>query len=486
MDWGFYGRHSELKRISEILNRNRWFFAQITGRRRIGKTRLIQRALEDRQVPTTFYVQIPDSDPAGVVAAVLDQMEVFGLDEGSFKNPTSLSDVAKLVANLIRKNYLVALDEFQYFNRPKLREFCSHLQREVDQLSIEKGIKGGLFVLGSIHADMSAILDDKGAPLFNRTTDEISVPHWDFSSLQELLKSFEVNDPLHLLFLWNLFEGVPKFYRDCFEQGVLNAKDRKSLLTRMFFESSSPLKSEADNWFLKELHGRYDTILRYIARNAGCTNSDLEAHIRQVSGESKEQVGGHLKILSQRFGLIQKKQPIFAKAKERKGRYYITDNFLRSWLGALAAPVSSVSFSPVDRLVAQADERLKKMEGFALEKLSTLLYEERSRKGIGNFSLSERIDGFWDRSDVEIDLVAVDKNSNRIRFITCKRNENEIVSSILGLRAGADIFIRSHKQFSGWAIEYGAISPIIGKDVRNTLQRLQVHAEDFEDLFSEL
>ena len=90
-------------------------------------------------------------------------------------------------------------------------------------------------------------------------------------------------------------------------------------------------------------------------------NSDLENHIRQVSNETKEQVGGHLKVLSQRYGLIDKKLPIFASKKERKGRYYITDNFLRSWLGALSAPVSAVSFSPVEDLIAQADERLKKM-----------------------------------------------------------------------------------------------------------------------------
>jgi hypothetical protein len=62
-------------------------------------------------------------------------------------------------------------------------------------------------------------------------------------------------DSERLLFLWTLFEGVPKFYRDCFEQSVLDAS-RRDLLERTFFASSSPLRTEADNWFLKELHGR--------------------------------------------------------------------------------------------------------------------------------------------------------------------------------------------------------------------------------------
>lgn len=41
-DWRFYGRSTELDALTAILNRRRWFFAKITGRRRIGKTTLVQ------------------------------------------------------------------------------------------------------------------------------------------------------------------------------------------------------------------------------------------------------------------------------------------------------------------------------------------------------------------------------------------------------------------------------------------------------------
>jgi AAA+ ATPase superfamily predicted ATPase len=43
--WAFYGRRAELTQLRAILDRNRWFFLQISGRRRIGKTTLIQQAL---------------------------------------------------------------------------------------------------------------------------------------------------------------------------------------------------------------------------------------------------------------------------------------------------------------------------------------------------------------------------------------------------------------------------------------------------------
>jgi uncharacterized protein len=46
MSWGFYGRQVELQQLQAILNRHRWFFVKLSGRRRIGKTTLIQRAIQ--------------------------------------------------------------------------------------------------------------------------------------------------------------------------------------------------------------------------------------------------------------------------------------------------------------------------------------------------------------------------------------------------------------------------------------------------------
>lgn len=97
---------------------------------------------------------------------------------------------------------------------------------------------------------MTALLENRDAPLFNRATDSMTLDHLDVGSLLELLRVHADDDPARLLFLWNLFEGVPKFYRDACEQGVLDA-DRRTLLSRLFFSSSSPLRNEADNWSLR-------------------------------------------------------------------------------------------------------------------------------------------------------------------------------------------------------------------------------------------
>lgn len=482
-DWGFYGRQEELRELRAILSRNRWFFVKVTGRRRIGKTTLIQQALRQADSKQVYYVQIPDSAPAGVLSAVADAMDTFEIPP-EFTRPRTLPDFARVIGTLARAGYVVTLDEFQYFNRERLREFCSLLQTEIDGLSRDAAkVRGGLLVLGSIQTEISALLEDRAAPLYNRTTDEIDLGHLDIASLVTLLEAHSALSAERLLFLWNLFEGVPKFYRDCYEQGVLSAS-REEVLRKLFFLSSSPLRTEADNWFLKELHGRYDVILKFIAKHQGCMHGELIEHVRQVSTETSEQVGGYLKILIERYGLIDRKLPIFAKQKERKSRYYIADNFLRAWLGALASPASALNFRPIHEIIAKADERLMDLEGFALEKISRQLYEERARKGVSDFPLTQQIEGYWDRGDTEIDLVAISENTSRIRFASCKRDPSQLAPTANILKGHVQRFLDSFPEFAGWDQTLMAIAPSIPDTEVEPIRARGLVPESLEDLIA--
>lgn len=477
--WGFYGRQRELNQLSEVFRRGRWFFLRLTGRRRIGKTTLVQRALaENRKV---FYVQIPDSQPSGVISAVTEAMETFRLRDEEYPRPTSLIELARLVSKMARAGIVVVLDEFQYFSRTRLLEFASALQAEVDQLSSDsKNVSGGLVVLGSLHTEIAALLEDRTAPLYNRTTDEIALDHLNAAAVAEIVRTHADYSAERLLFLWSLFEGVPKFYRDCFEQGVLGV-ERKTLLRKIFFESSSPLRYEAENWFLKEFRGQYDVVLKYLARKPGANHADIKAAVTS-DGDTEKQVGAYIKTLTDKFQMIEKRLPVFSKPKARKSQYYIVDNFLSSWLAALASPVAAMNFRPLEQLVADADTRLKKCEGYSLEKLAAQLYEERSRLGIGDFQLTERIQGYWDSADTEIDLVALDAERQRIRFGSCKRSSSELVTGAKQLDQHVNRFLRAFPQYTTWKIDKVAIAPSVPEKVRRSLDSVGHMAQSVDDL----
>jgi uncharacterized protein len=485
--WRFYGRNEQLALLAEILGRHRWFFAKVTGRRRIGKTTLIQRALanigSDQPV---FYVQVPDSEPAGVISAVHDGLETFHVPTDRYPRPRDLPQLAKLLEAMAEGGYVIVLDEFQYFNRKGYEEFCSLLQAAVDRLAANASeVPGGLIVLGSIYTEMMALLEDRTAPLYNRVTDTIDLTHLDVASLLAILRDHADPSPHRLLFLWNLFDGVPKFFRDCYEQGVL-AADRPVLLRRIFFESSSPLRTEAENWFLRELRGRYDVVLKFVARNPGRMHNELVQAIREASGNPDTQIGGYLKVLIERFRLIEKKLPVFARPEAKRSRDYITDNFLRSWLAALANPVSAIAFRPVDQLVQEADQRLLDVEGGTLEKLAGQLYEERSRKGVGDFPLTQRIQGYWDRSDTEIDLVAVNDAEETIRFGSCKRSPSKLLSDVNNFKGHVDRFLKAMPRFREWNVQYVGIAPVLDGEQRAVLTRHDVIPQDLNDLTANL
>ena len=485
--WGFSGRAREREDLQAILGRRRWFFARITGRRRIGKTTLVQQALAGlgTEAPI-FYVQIPDSAPAGVLSAVSDAMEAFQLEPARFPRPRNLLELAGTVKALAEAGTIVALDEFQYFSRKHLFEFTSHLQAVVDDLAARAdAVPGGLLVLGSIHTELVALLEDRSAPLYNRTTDHIELDHLDIASVTLILRAHADDTPERLLFLWNLFEGVPKFYRDCFEQGVLGA-DRATLLSKMFFRSSSPLRTEAENWFLHELRGGYDVVLKHVARKPGCSNGDLESHIRDTSPETVQQVGGYLKPLIDKYRMIERRLPIFARPTGRRGRYYLSDNFLRSWLAALQNPVAAVVFRPEEVLVKQADTRLMEAEGHGFERLVAQLYEERSRAGVGDFALTQRIAGYWDRNDTELDLVALDDDNQRLRLGTCKRSAGKLVASLAPTDGHIERFQEAFPKLASWTVEKVALAPTLDAAQRRDIEERGYIPQDLNDLLQGL
>jgi hypothetical protein len=254
----------------------------------------------------------------------------------------------------------------------------------------------------------------------------------------------------------------------------------------MFFSSSSPLRTEADNWFLRELRGRYDLVLKYVARHPGCTHADLQAHADSVAPELGSQVASYLKTLEEKYEMVEKRLPVFAKPKARKGHYTIRDNFLRSWLDALAVPTAAINFRPLEGLVEQADQRLMTAEGYGLERLVGQLYEERSRLGLGDFPLTSRIEGWWDRTDIEIDLVALDDNERRLRLGSCKRSAAALVADLSRFDGHVDGFLKAFPRFSAWQVEKVAIAPSLNQEARQAIEAMGYVPQSLGDLTTDL
>ncbi len=490
-DWTFYGRTEPLAELRRIVESRRWFFCRIEGRRRIGKTTLLaELAKQNADLGSRLvYMQVPDSDERDVAYTFRQSLDNCEHEEArSLANgTTNFATMAAAIGKLCADGFIVVLDEFQYFTRSKLHAFNSFLQAEVDKLRGAQLKHGGLFVLGSLQSEMNALLDDKGSPLYGRVTAQIPLNHWDFEDLLSVFASQGIQHPHQWLTLWTFFEGVPKFYHDAYEQelfSVTAAEFPSELLRRMFIRSSSPLSEEADTWFLRELRGKSVSVLHYLADHAGCGHAEIVAAL--TDDDETHALGTNIARLVDRYRMVDKLQPVFSDSKSRNARYYVADNFLQAWL-AIAKPAREAArLKPLEKAIAPALRRLEKLEGFAFEKLIRFLHVETSRKGNGDFELSQLQLGYWNRprdvsKAIEIDLVALDEPNKKVRFGSCKRASGAHDLSVFEQHVNRFLQTNGHKHLLAWDREMVLFSPSFPERDRAYYQSMGYMTRDLVD-----
>ena len=96
--------------------------------------------------------------------------------------------------------------------------------------------------------------------------------------------------------------------------------------------------------------------------------------------------------------------------------------------------------------------------------------------------MGQRIDGYWDRGDTEIDLVAVNDDERTIRFGTIKRNPARLMDSVETLSGHIGRFLGAHRQYRDWRIERAAIAPRIDRNLRALLEDRGAIPQDLTDL----
>ncbi len=398
--------------------------------------------------------------------------------------------MADAIGTLCRDGRIVVLDEFQYFTRASLSSFNSFLQAEVDKLRNAGLNRGGLFVLGSLHSEMSALLEDKAAPLYGRITAQLKLDHWDFQDLMSVFRNQNIQSPSQWLTLWTFFEGVPKFYHDAFEQYLYEVAPQdlsRELLIRMFLRGSSPLSEEADTWFLRELRGRSVSILHYLADRPGCNHAELVSALNDP--HDRTPLGTHITRLVNGYGMVDGLHPVFSNSKSRNARYYITDNFLKAWLAVAKPAREAVRLKPMEKALVPALRRLEALEGVAFEKLIRNLHAEMSRKGKGDFELSEMRLGYWNRprdaaNAIAIDLVALDEPNRRFRLGSCKRSASAHDNAAIEKferHVAAFLHTRDHRHLQEWHSEKVLFSPEFNRTQREVLTQRGYLCRDLLD-----
>jgi len=330
---------------------------------------------------------------------------------------------------------------------------------------------------------MTALLEDRGSPLYARVTDRMTLDHWDFATLFQVFADQGVTEPGDWLTLWGLFEGVPKFYRDCAHQGVF-APNTTTLpgspstgmraVEALFFSASAPLVEEAGTWFMRELRGASVSILRLLSQQQPCSHQQLSEAYIQSFGDAKT-FASYLPVLIDRYRLVERQLPVLAPVNgSRQARYRISDNFLAAWLAAIEPGVQAARVQPLARALAITADRLANHEGLVFERMVRKLMAEASRRAVGDFALTDIVTGYWNRPRdaqrlIEIDIVAINETDKVVRFGICKRSETKHTSEALDKTAQHIqdfLTTATGKRFKGWKQQRALYAPVFGPDRR--------------------
>lgn len=271
---------------------------------------------------------------------------------------------------------------------------------------------------------------------------------------------------------------MPKYWRHFAETGGLDAIPdwadwAMELCTQLFLRSDAVLREEGESLMGQELRRGYLAVLRVLAERRVCTHAQLrEALPEQTS------LGPYLKTLSRDLRLIDKELPVFADEFSKGARYVISDPFLRAWLAALQPACQAARISPVAAVTGRLLQRLRTLEGHAFEHMVKGATEEASRMGTGDFALTDRVRGYWNRArtapgTIEIDLVAWNENDRRVRFGSCKRSaDGHDTAALRAFRDNIDRFLltRTGRRFRDWHREFVLYSPRFTVEKRIVLE----------------
>ena len=318
----FYNREKELALLEntrQIAFTKHSQMTVLTGRRRIGKTKLILKSCEESP---TVYLFVSRSNESMLCRGFAQHINTVLSNIFIPESVDSFADVFEMLMRAGKtERYNLVIDEFQeffYINPTIYSKMQDIWDRYKDTTFVN-------FVAScSVYTLMNQIFMDSREPLYGRCDSIIKLRPFSTSVLKEILYDHKPDyNHEDLLALYTFTGGVPK-YIDLFMQK--GCTDMESMVDYIV-QFDSPFLNEGKALLIQEFgkkYGNYFAILADIANGRNTT-----AEIEQNMGDTV--IGGHIKRLEEDYELIVKKRPIMSKEGTQTVRFEISDLFLRFW-----------------------------------------------------------------------------------------------------------------------------------------------------------
>lgn len=292
----FIGRQEELSRLEKVWNSDKFEFVVIYGRRRVGKSFLIDAFSDNKK---GIYFEAVDGGTEKTQINLFSRAVasgLYGTDNLVYRDFISIfDDIAKRAEN---ERIYLAIDEISY-----LCESCSEmvglLQHYVDV--VFKNTKLVLILSGSSRRFIEENILGRQSPLYGRRTEQIKLYPFSTQETAKMLSGWNIQD----LAIAHVISGGIPYYLSFFKRHD-NAIEA---IHDEFFNPGSSLFTEA-KLFMSGIYrkpGTYESILNEIAHGSyevnkisgktGISEANVSVALSSLSSQDivsrREKIEGH-------------------------------------------------------------------------------------------------------------------------------------------------------------------------------------------------
>lgn len=428
----FVGRHQELEQLNQAYQENDFQFTVIYGRRRIGKTSLINEFLKDKKA--IYYVALEENAEDNL-KRFSDAISIFkNTDQGGKEKFANFEECFKEITRLAQKQRVILIiDEFPYLAKA-YPIISSMLQSYIDHEFKETNLF--LILCGSSMAFMERQVLGYQSPLYGRRTLALKLEPFKLSEAHEMLPKLSKEDA----FIINtVCGGVPQYLSYMSDSMSVADNIKKNFLTK-----SGRLFDEPNNLLQQELRDptNYNSIINAIASGAS-KHSKIAQSAHLQTGPLTTYLNNLIDL-----GIVEKKLPVTEQKKSRSKNivYRICDGMFRFWYTFVGKQTDLIERGLTDLAWVKVQKSLSDFMGPEFKKYSQdfMWSQDMNEKIVPNPFI--HLGNWWGtdkrtHQQVELDIVGFSDDERDGYFGECKWKNEPIPRSVLEkLIANSEIF----------------------------------------------
>lgn len=428
----FIGRDRELNALNNRFSSGKFEFAVIYGRRRVGKTALINEFIKDKEA--IFFTGVETNATQNLEnfsRSIMEHNTGMQIDSLFPSFQKALEYVFELSKS---KRIVLVIDEYPYVARSS-KSLASTLQLLIDK-NKEKS-KLFLILCGSSMSYMEDHVLAYKAPLYGRRTAQLKLEPFDFFEASLFFKNFSKEEKA---IAYGVIGGTPQYLTQINDTLSIeqNVKD-------LYLNQTSSLFEETENLLKQEVRepAIYNAVITAIA--TGC--SKLNEIANRISEDSSVCAIYIKNLIS--LGLVKKETP-YGESSKRKTIYSIEDNMFRFWYRFIPDNLSLLSRGASDLVYSRIAPEISTYMGSVFEQICTQYLWNLLLRGDSPINFPS-LGRWWGtnpktKKQEEIDIMGVDNDS--ALFAECKWTNEKVDSSVLEtLLMRSEMFSYSKKHF---------------------------------------